>query len=51
MKEIILSAIGDTIKNFEEKIAQAQTLWEKVQIFFSTPTKCGFWSGLSCLWE
>lgn len=36
MKEIILSAIGDTIKNFEEKIAQAQTLWEKVQIFFDT---------------
>ena len=36
MKEITLSAIGDTIKNFEEKIAQAQTLWEKVQIFFDT---------------
>ena len=49
MKEITLSAIGDTIKNFEEKIAQAQTLWEKVQIFFDT-YKCGFWSGLSCLW-
>ena len=36
MKEIILSAIGDTIKNLEEKIAQAQTLWEKVQIFINT---------------
>lgn len=36
MKEITLSTIGDTIKNFEEKIAQAQTLWEKVQIFFDT---------------
>lgn len=36
MKEITLSAIGDTIKNFEEKIAKAQTLWEKVQIFFNT---------------
>lgn len=36
MKDITIAAIGDTIKTFEEKIAAAQTFWEKVQIFFDT---------------
>lgn len=36
MFEITVSAIGDTIKKFEEQIENAQTLWEKIQIFFST---------------
>ncbi len=36
MKEILLAGIGDTFKIFEQKIAEAQTFWEKVQIFFAT---------------
>ena len=36
MFEITVVAIGDTIKKFEEQIENAQTLWEKIQIFFST---------------
>ncbi len=36
MFEITVAAIGDTIKKFEEQIENAQTLWEKIQIFFST---------------
>ena len=36
MFEITVSAIGDTIKKFEEQIENAQTVWEKIQIFFST---------------
>lgn len=36
MFEITVAAIGDTIKKFEEQIENAQTVWEKIQIFFST---------------
>ncbi|MGN0791164.1 MAG: hypothetical protein ACI4MW_06880 [Christensenellales bacterium] len=36
MFEITVAAIGDTIKKFEEQIENAQTIWEKIQIFFST---------------
>ena len=36
MFEITVAAIGDTIKKFEEQIVNAQTVWEKIQIFFST---------------
>ena len=31
-----INKIGDTIKKFEEQIENAQTVWEKIQIFFST---------------
>ena len=36
MFEITVAAIGDTIKKFEEQIENAQTVWEKIQLFFST---------------
>lgn len=36
MFEITVAAIGDTIKKFEEQIENAQTVWDKIQIFFST---------------
>ena len=36
MFEITVAAIGDTIKKFEEQIENAQTVWGKIQIFFST---------------
>ena len=36
MFEITVAAIGDTIKKFEEQIENAQTVREKIQIFFST---------------
>ena len=36
MFEITVAAIGDTIKKFEEQTENAQTVWEKIQIFFST---------------
>ncbi len=36
MNEIVLAAISDTIKEFQEQIQQAQNFWEKVQIFWET---------------
>lgn len=36
MRELVLAAIGDTIKEFQEQIQQAQNFWAKVQIFWAT---------------